>query len=815
LFVIDSKPASESQASDFITLTDGGGAKVIKLPSRAEKIRWMGADEVAQAPPVIVKALRVWKGSPLRPSISNHAIHVSFFEDQWASKISRTETTLPELAERIGAQTAAEKAALPWLKLARFGDTPSAKNCLRYNANVRSLSGVEVEHDACTMTFSAAVEVMQQANIRCLGYTSPSWIEGTKEKWRFLLPLSTEHPPEARAGLVARANGVLGGVVSDECFVLSQSFYFGHVDGAAHREVVLDGDFIDQREDLVAGAIGKRKGDGAGPGKGHHHEQQGDFPCRSDDEIMALVQQSRQLNRFGERQWHLSMLSATGSMIWQGWMDEEIYDATADYCDRGWGDKDIEVMIRGGRAKWEIPDPAEELSVRLGEGVLRLLRERNKANGGAETGAGNGAEAGASSAGADDGAQAGAGTGADDGAKAGANDGAKAGAAPGKRHLAATPYAWIDPAKLPQRSWLYGRLLIRKFVSMSVAPGGTGKTSLITTEALAQVSGRSLIGVTSSGRLRVWLWNLEDPLEETQRKLQAAAKHYGLGPEDIGDRLFVDSGRDQKLVIAIMTRNGPTIVRPVVDALIEEVIAKQIEVIVVDPFVSCHETPENDNNAADMVVKQWAVVADRGNCAVHLIDHTRKAPAGTEVTTDSARGGKAKTDGARVVRVVNQMSKGEGEKAGVQNHRLYFRTYNDKGNLAPPAETSEWFELKSVPLGNGPAVEFNGNQITTMGDSVGVVVPWQWPDPLEGVDNFDAVAAEIMAGVWRENSQCKDWVGVAVAKALGLNLDDPAARDKVKGLIKVWTGTKRLVTVTRKDNHREERKFIEVAAAEG
>ena len=72
------------------------------------------------------------------------------------------------------------------------------------------------------------------------------------------------------------------------------------------------------------------------------------------------------------------------------------------------------------------------------------------------------------------------------------------------------------------------------------------------------------------------------------------------------------------------------------------------------------------------------------------------------MTTESSRGAKAKTDAARVVRVVNRMSKDEGEKAGVENHRLYFRTYNDKANLAPPADKSDWFELKSVDLGNGP-----------------------------------------------------------------------------------------------------------------
>jgi RecA-family ATPase len=131
--------------------------------------------------------------------------------------------------------------------------------------------------------------------------------------------------------------------------------------------------------------------------------------------------------------------------------------------------------------------------------------------------------------------------------------------------------------------------------------------------------------------LRVWLWNLEDPQEETERKIQAAALHYELTPEDIGDRLLIDSGRDQKLVIAQTTRDGAVIVQPVVDSLVAEIVARKIDVLVIDPFVSCHEVAENDNSAMDMVVKEWGRVAQRGNCAVHLVHHTRKMGDAVEV----------------------------------------------------------------------------------------------------------------------------------------------------------------------------------------
>lgn len=373
------------------------------------------------------------------------------------------------------------------------------------------------------------------------------------------------------------------------------------------------------------------------------------------------------------------------------------------------------------------------------------------------------------------------------------------------RAVAATPYEWKPPEEIASREWVYGNLLIRKFVTATVSPGGVGKSSLIAVEALAKVSGKNLLGVTPPRQQRVWLWNLEDPQEETERKIQAAALHYGLSPDDIDGRLFVDSGRDQRLVIATTQRSGVMIVRPIVDALVAEILQHQIDVVIIDPFVSCHEVAENDNTAQDMVVKEWGRVADRGNCAVHLVDHTRKMSGmESEVTTESARGAKAKTDACRVVRAVNRMTKDEGEKAGVENHRLYFRTYNDKANLHPPADKSEWYRLMSVDLPNGP--------VGGPGDSVGVVTAWKYPDPLADMTaaDFDRVAVVIRRGNWRENAQAAAWVGKAVAEALELDASNKADRAKIAAMLNVWRSSGALRVVERQDEKREVKKFIEV-----
>lgn len=65
------------------------------------------------------------------------------------------------------------------------------------------------------------------------------------------------------------------------------------------------------------------------------------------------------------------------------------------------------------------------------------------------------------------------------------------------------PFVWRDPSTMPRRDWLYGRHLIRKFVSATFAPGGVGKSALALAEAMAMASGKPLLGPRPRGRLRV------------------------------------------------------------------------------------------------------------------------------------------------------------------------------------------------------------------------------------------------------------------------------------------------------------------------
>ena len=57
--------------------------------------------------------------------------------------------------------------------------------------------------------------------------------------------------------------------------------------------------------------------------------------------------------------------------------------------------------------------------------------------------------------------------------------------------IRANPFTWQDPQTIKRREWLYDRHFIRGFLSTTIAPGGVGKSALLTAE------------IASSGEIRV------------------------------------------------------------------------------------------------------------------------------------------------------------------------------------------------------------------------------------------------------------------------------------------------------------------------
>jgi len=314
--------------------------------------------------------------------MNRHKLAITFFEDEKARKKSEVEWTLSDLAEEILIESAPTREALPWLKLATFGEVRSKRgNSLRNKDNVLAISGVELDYDAGKVTFDEGVALVKAAGLRALVYTTPSYKKGEREKWRVLCPTSVQMPPAARFGLVAVLKGVIGGGIDDASFRVSQSFYYGSVNGNPdHRVKVVEGDFIDLRPDLAAGAIGPdpKAMDKTPPEKGKVLSIQ-ESPSYSDAEIDAMLDKTQYSNSDGSGNWHPNMLAVTGALVGRGLGNDAIGDRVGAFCIGGRDDPEMLAMVASAREKWGIPDPDIPAGAKLGDALAAIKRDAPEA----------------------------------------------------------------------------------------------------------------------------------------------------------------------------------------------------------------------------------------------------------------------------------------------------------------------------------------------------------------------------------------------------------------------------------------------------
>jgi hypothetical protein len=281
---------------------------------------------------------------------------------------------------------------------------------------------------------------------------------------------------------------------------------------------------------------------------------------------------------------------------------------------------------------------------------------------------------------------------------------------------------------------------------------------------------------------------------------------YGLTEHDVGGRLYVDSGRNRELVLAKKVGDSVTINEKAFQYLARKIRTKKIDVLILDPFASCHRIPENDNISIDALVRRLSALADECDCAVELVHHSRKGSAtdSDQPSMDEGRGASSFAAGVRVGRVLRRMTPAEASQAGVDNHLEYFRAFSAKANMSPPVAESEWFRLRNADLGNATA-DYDA-------DHVGVVTAWQWPDAFKGItaDHLLRVQQAVHGKSCRKDAQAKDWVGRVIAEVLDFNLQDKKDTARIKTLLKTWLMTGALIETDGKDAKGNNRTFIEV-----
>ena len=331
----------------------------------------------------------------------------------------------------------------------------------------------------------------------------------------------------------------------------------------------------------------------------------------------------------------------------------------------------------------------------------------------------------------------------------------------------ATPYDAPDPASIPKRAWLFGGHYIRQAATATVGPGGYGKTTLQLYEAIEMV-GKGL---------RVWYLSGEDPKVELDRRIAAHCEQHHVDLKQLPGKLFVDDRNSFPFFIAKSPRTASVIFDDKALEQFEHAINDdKIDVVILDPFVSFHSVPENDNGCIDAVVKRVAAISYRTNCCIEISHHVRKPFTGqASMSVDDSRGGSAIINAVRSGRVINRMSSNEAEQAKVdRDHRhSYIRVDKGKRNMAPP-EKATWFHLIGVPLPND--------------DNVQALLPWNFPGLMDGlsVEDTEAIRDLVRHKPFRADPRSDQWLGLEVARRMKLNVNDTGDIKKIQRIIGVW-----------------------------
>lgn len=279
-----------------------------------------------------------------------------------------------------------------------------------------------------------------------------------------------------------------------------------------------------------------------------------------------------------------------------------------------------------------------------------------------------------------------------------------------KPKLALAPAEPVDIASIPKRQWLLGRFLLRDKVTVLIAPPGAGKSTFSLAVALSIITGASApTGLPVYERSNVLAINNEDDTDELHRRLAALQKRWGVTWPQIQGKLHLYSGVEHPFIIAKRTAEGN--VSPVdMDQLVDYIVANEIGVLVIDPFLETHRVQENSNEEINQVGRFYREVAVRTGCAVLLVHHTRKLPAGSPDShignMESGRGASSLTGVARIVATLYGMGKRDAEFYGVREDQrhLYVRLDDAKANLSLASPVARWFRKESITLANGDDV---------------------------------------------------------------------------------------------------------------
>jgi hypothetical protein len=339
----------------------------------------------------------------------------------------------------------------------------------------------------------------------------------------------------------------------------------------------------------------------------------------------------------------------------------------------------------------------------------------------------------------------------------------------------------IKGTEIPRRPWIVPGLLLRRHVTMLVAPPGSGKSLLTLQLGMVCAAGRmDWAGWRPRMAARVLFINSEDDDDEIKRRLYATAAHMRFDVDALDGLAFAES--PETIVIARADSRTKTVTRtPMVEQIVTTLLHNAIDIVVVDPFAETFIGNESDNSELKWAAVLWREVARRTRAAVMLVHHAKKYSGSMAGDMDAARGGGSLAGVCRIVGTLFNMTAEEAERMKISSDKRanYLRFDDAKANLTLITYKARWFEKISYTLPNSGDGE--------PADEVGVLHPWSPPSAFDNIDvglanailNKFSRGNEIAEGKFepyaptpKAGQKPKRWAGYVITSLLNVSDDD-------------------------------------------
>lgn len=176
----------------------------------------------------------------------SNCIKISTFKDVKATEYKTVDVTWEQLCKRLQSpEVYKRKEDMPLMKLASLNGVQTTAGSYRSDESIDEVFGIEGDYDAGEISMGDASQKAARMGIR-LAFYSTSRSTADRPRWRVLAPLSNGVQPEERQYWAGMLNYVLGGILAPESFTLSQSYYYGKVEGSHYDCLFTEGENIDQ-----------------------------------------------------------------------------------------------------------------------------------------------------------------------------------------------------------------------------------------------------------------------------------------------------------------------------------------------------------------------------------------------------------------------------------------------------------------------------------------------------------------------------------------------------------------------------------------